>query len=497
MTGTYQEWRMSRRKFLKAVGAGTASLPLRAEDVEKDGNQRPNVLLIVPDEWRAQALGCMGNRDLQTPNLDRLASEGVLFRHTLANSPVCCPARANILTGTYAGTNGMVANDLRLRESETTLGELFRKAGYHTGYIGKWHLDGGPRLPGFIPVGPRRHGFDFWAANECWHNYFYGWYFRDENKPIITTKYDPEGWTDLAIEFLRGHQDRKEPFFLVVAPAAPHDPYTAPESYLKLYHPDSLTMRPNWVEGTKGCGRKEIAAYYAAITAIDAQIGRLMQVLRELGLQENTIVFFTSDHGNMLGSHGKILKRKPWEESIRVPGILRYPAKVQGGGQSEILLSHVDIAPTLLSFCGLSVPAHMQGADLSQTVLSASQEGPSSAFFQIFGPYHAGGLLHAWRGVRTRQTMYARTKSGPWVLYDLRNDSFEMNNLVNEPKAASFMAEMDKLVERWMKKLGDSWSLDWSAPVEDEGRLYNYRTFYTVDEYIEWAKAHPNLEPRA
>ncbi len=491
-----QEWGMSRRKFLKTLGAGTASFALRGEGAEQHGHPPPNVLLIVPDEWRAQSLGCMGNRDVRTPNLDRLASEGVLFKHALANSPVCCPARANILTGTYASTNGMIANDLRLQESQTTLGELFRNAGYHTGYIGKWHLDGGPRLPGFIPPGPRRHGFDFWAANECWHNYFYGWYFRDDNVPITTTKYDPEGWTDLAIEFLRDHQVRREPFFLVLAPATPHDPYIAPESYLQVYHPESLTMRPNWIEGTKGGGPKEIAAYYAAITANDAQIGRLMKVLRELGLEENTIVMFTSDHGNMLGSHGKILKRKPWEESIGVPGILRYPAKVKGGRQSEILFSHVDIAPTLLSLCGLRVPAHMQGVDLSPTVLGKSQEGPSSAFFQIFGPYHAGGVLHAWRGVRTQQTMYARTKSGPWVLYDLQNDPYEMNNLVNELKAASLRAGLDSLIEEWMNKLRDSWSLDWAATVEDGGRLYNYRTFYTVDEYLRWAKAHPNLEPR-
>jgi arylsulfatase A-like enzyme len=131
-------------------------------------------VVILPDEWRGQALGCMGNSDLHTPNLDLLASEGVLFRHTLANSPVCCPARANILTGTYASRNGIVANDLRLRESEITLLYLFSQAGYRTGYIGKWHLDGGPRVPGFVPPGPRRHGFQYWAANECWLNYFYG-----------------------------------------------------------------------------------------------------------------------------------------------------------------------------------------------------------------------------------------------------------------------------------------------------------------------------------
>ncbi len=181
-----------------AVGLALPT-PGSAEGAE---NRRPNILFILPDEWRAQALGCMGNTEVHTPHLDQLATQGILFRNTLANTPVCCPARANILTGMYTSRNGMVANDLRLRESLVTMSDSFRKAGYRTGYVGKWHLDGGPRSPGFIPPGPRRHGFDWWAANECNHNYFYNWYFRDANVPIITTQYEPEVWIELAIEFL-------------------------------------------------------------------------------------------------------------------------------------------------------------------------------------------------------------------------------------------------------------------------------------------------------
>jgi len=133
---------------------------------------RPSFLIILPDQLRAQALGCLGNPDVRTPNLDTLAREGILFRNTFANTPVCCPARAVLLTGRYAHANGMVANDLRFRESEVTIAELLRERGYRTGFIGKWHLDGGPRLPGFVPPGPRRQGFDFWAANECSHAHF-------------------------------------------------------------------------------------------------------------------------------------------------------------------------------------------------------------------------------------------------------------------------------------------------------------------------------------
>src|SRR3982750_1971139 len=146
--------------------------------------RRPSVLIVMPDQLRGQSIGCMGDPDASTPHLDRLAGRGVLFRNTFANTPVCCPARAILLTGRYAHRNGMVANDLRLRESETTLAEVLAASGYRTGFVGKWHLDGGPRLPGFVPPGPRRQGFEYWAANECDHRPFDTHYFRDDSSPI-------------------------------------------------------------------------------------------------------------------------------------------------------------------------------------------------------------------------------------------------------------------------------------------------------------------------
>jgi arylsulfatase A-like enzyme len=463
----------------------------------KQGSRQPNILFILPDMWRGQALGCMGNRDVRTPNLDRLASEGVLFRHTFANTPVCCPARADILTGMYTHKNGMVANDLRLRESQVTLGELFSKAGYRTGYIGKWHLDGGIRLPGFIPPGPRRHGFQFWAANECSHEHFNTHYFRDSDVPIPIKKFEVEAWTDIAIQFLQ-ETPRNQPFFLMIATGPPHEPYGAPEKYMKMYDPKSLTMRPNWAEGArKGweaeAERKDIAAYYAAITAIDDQVERLMRGLEELDLEKDTIIVFTSDHGNLLGSHGMTGKRAPWEESIRVPGILRYPRKVKAGRQTEAFLTHVDMAPTLLALCGMPVPADMQGADLSGVVLGEKERGPDSAFFQIFGPWAGGDIPGGWRGIRTQGSMYARWGSGPWVLYDLKKDPYELDNLADNPACAAMRGDLERKLNEWMRKTGDSWSFDWTEPIEDKGQLVRYKAFYTVEEYLNWARAHPEL----
>jgi arylsulfatase A-like enzyme len=481
--------------FLNGVGGTLAAMGLKGGKAwaETGAKRPPNVVFILPDEWRAQALGCMGNPDVQTPHLDNFASQGLLLRNTLANTPVCCPARACMLTGTYTSSTGMVANDLRLKEDKCTMANSFAKAGYRTAYIGKWHLDGGPREPGFVPPGPRRHGFQFWAANECNHNYFYNWYFRDENVPIVTDQYEPKFWTDLAVEFLYESQDR--PFFLMLALGTPHDPYLAPEDYMNRYDPQKLTMEPNWVEGTPGGGRKDIAGYYAAITAIDDEMGKLFRTLRELGLEDNTIVLFSSDHGNMLGSQGKILKRKPWEESIRVPGIMRWPGKISANSKSNALFSHVDIAPTLLSLCGIPIPAEMQGTDLSDVILGEKKHGPDAAYFQIFGPYRSSGVKHGWRGIRTERYMYARYETGPWVLYDLEDDPYELKNLVGDPSAHEVLQELDTRLIAWMSKVGDSWKLDWTNYVEDGADLFKYKAFYTVDEYMAWAKQHPHLAP--
>src|SRR5215469_416068 len=243
---------VTRRSFLALSAAAAVAAPAK----------RPNILFILPDQLRSQALGCMGNPDCKTPNIDRMASEGLVLPNTFANTPVCCPARANILTGTYASKNGMTANDLRLRESETTIADLLDRAGYRTGFIGKWHLDGGRRMPGFIPPGPRRHGFQFWAANECAHTHFNTQYFRDTSEPIPVHKFEAEAWTDIALDFIKNAKAASQPYFLIVSMGPPHDPYKAPPEFARLYDPAKLHMRPNWQSGQGLPGPAQIAEYY-------------------------------------------------------------------------------------------------------------------------------------------------------------------------------------------------------------------------------------------
>jgi len=445
----------------------------------------PNIVILLADQMRGDAMGCAGHPDVKTPHLDRLAAQGILVPNMFANAPVCSPARATILTGRYPNEHGMICNDLRLRESEITLAEHLKARGYRTGFVGKWHLDGGPRQPGFIPPGPRRQGFDFWAANECSHAHFRNQYFRDEPTPIVMEDYETRVWTDRAIEFI-GRAGR-EPFLLVVAYGPPHDPYRAPEDFRALYDAERLTLPPNWQEGA--VTRDQLAHYYGMISDLDAQVGRLMAALDERGLAETTIVWFTSDHGDMLGAHGMRLKRKPWEESIRVPGIVRYPAQVPGGRRLAGFVSHVDMAPTLLGFCGLEIPSAVQGWDLSHHLRGLTDHAPDYVLLQQFTPEPTTGLERPWRAVRTPTHLYAERADGPWLLYDLSNDPYELTNLVARPEAAGIRSQMQQLLTRAMRVALDAWELNEDEFLESNRALYSEWAFYSLDEYRRWKKA--------
>lgn len=452
-------------------------------------------------------MGCDGNPEVQTPNIDRLAAEGMRFSRTYANVPVCCPARAILMTGTYPHINGMIANDLRLREEEITIAERLQAAGYRTGFVGKWHLDGGPREPGFVPPGPRRQGFEFWAAYECHHRHFQPDYFRDTPERIVIDKFEPEASCDFAVEFLKT-QPKDKPFFLTVQMGPPHDPYGAPEEYMNRYDVEALTPDRSWQPNSEtrpvpkaGLRRgplanrfvtvgskEEIAAYYAAITAIDDQVGRLVTTLKETGVDENTIILFTSDHGDMLGNHGMRRKRKPHDESARVPGIVRWPARVPKGRVVDTLFSHIDMPPTLLALAGLEVPSAMQGADLSKVALGETTEGPEAVLLQLFVPFSGDAIAKPWRGMVTKTHTYARFKDEPWVLFDHEADPHQMQNLAADDASQALRTDLDARLTALMQRHGDAWPFNYDEPVEEGGKLYKDRAFYSVQEYLDSVK---------
>jgi arylsulfatase A-like enzyme len=428
--------------------------------------RRPNILFVFGDQHRGQDLGVAGNEQLRTPNIDRLAAEGLYLPHMYSGAPVTCAARGVLMTGKYPHKSGLRINDQRLPVGQKTLGTELSAAGYTTAFVGKWHLDGGIREPGFVPK-ERRHGFQWWAANQCRHDYFNTWYFRDTPEPIRMDQYEPITLTDVAIEFLRGHAD--QPFCLVVGYSPPHDPYVAPPEYMAQYLPEDIKLRPNFVPGTVVGGRNphEIgpehpAGYYAAITCIDDQVGRLMATLAELGIADDTLFIFTSDHGDMLGSNGYILKRKPHEESIKVPGIFRWPTAIRPGQTKDALFAWVDLMPTLLSLGGASLPGDAQGHDLSQALLDPAADGPEqSVYLTQYMPYPTK-VDAGWRGVRTKRYTYARYEDRVWVTYDNREDPYQLRNLAEDPGAAGLRDELEGLMLDWMKKTEDSW--DYNVP---------------------------------
>jgi arylsulfatase A-like enzyme len=414
-------------------------------------SQQPNILYVFADQFRASALGCMNAEAVRTPHLDQLASQGVLFRHAIANTPVCTPSRAELLTGRHALTCRCIANDMRLPEDERTIAHVCQDHGYSTGYIGKWHLDGISRHM-HTPPGPRRHGFDdYWAAYNCSHAYLDCRYYQDASPELIRSPgYEPDIQTDLAIDFIR--QRGAEPFCLFLSWGPPHAPYRdVPGEFLSLYPPSQITLRPDCL----GADRAAIAGYYAHITALDRNIGRLMAALDEEGLAEETIVVFSSDHGDMLWSHGQTKKQLPWEESIHVPLIIRWPAGLPGGRTSDLLIGIVDYTPTLIGLAGMPVPPAMDGLDLSAALVDETR-APTSAFIANYIPFDQALDTQPWRGVRTKRYTYARWLQGGAVLYDNAQDPYQLHNLSAQPGNDRLEAKLESELQTWLTRLRDS-----------------------------------------
>ncbi len=439
-----------------ALGAGAS-----AQAASRSGG--PNVLLVFADQMRAAAMGCMGNPQVKTPNLDRLAAGGALLSNCHSTDPVCTPFRAMMLTGRFGFHTGVMENDVALPFKEISLAEAFKGAGYATGFIGKWHLSAGrkakpgtPEKAGFVPPGEARQGFDFWRALECSHEYFDTRYFADEPTPIPVHGYEPQVQTDLAIGFIKEH--RGEPFCLVMSWGPPHNPYTPPKEW-DIYDPSQIKLRPNVPEADAALARKQIAQYYGLVSSLDHQMGRLLDTLAELQIERDTIVVFTSDHGDMLESQGWTLKQKPWSEASNTPFILRYPAKVGAGRKRDLLLSTVDIMPTVLGMCGVKGPAAMDGVDLSPVLRGESGEEPESIF--LYNQPHTGNNVGAsWRAVRTKRYLYAVTNAGDWLLYDVLKDPYELHNLAGDPSVAPDVAHLRGLLTDWRRKADDELNLE-------------------------------------
>ena len=407
---------------------------------------------------------------MRTPNIDRLADESINFRNAISGYSVCCPWRASFLTGQYPLTHGVIINDVPISSEPVGLGAAFKDAGFNTAFIGKWHVDGQGRSS-YIPP-ERRLGFDYFKALECSHDYNQSaYYFNDDTTKRYWDGYDVFAQTVDAQRYIET-QKADQPFMLVLSWGPPHNPYeTAPQEYQALYNPDAIELRPNVPPAFAERAREWLAGYYAHCSAIDKSVGDLLRTLDDCGIADDTLLVFASDHGDMLGSQGMERKQKPWEESIRVPFLLRYPAQYGREARAvEHFLNAHDIMPTLLGICDLPIPDTVDGRDFSPTLLSGehTNDGALLACFQPFGewPRAKGGM--EYRGVRTARYTYCRNLNGPWLLYDNEADPWQLTNLIDDSDYAAIQSELDALLQRKLAELGDEF-LPGSAYIEKWG----------------------------
>lgn len=462
---------LTRRGFLHS-SALCASTTLAGGLSTAAQPQKPNVLFVLADQWRASALGSGSDEVVRTPHLDRFAAQGVNCRRAYAANPVCTPNRSCILTGRFSHQNGMISNDLMLPPSEVCWPETYRDAGYATHYIGKWHLDGTDK-PGYVPPGWRRRGFSTFEGFNRGHVYHRHWGFDDAGQPLQNKwkrdepYYEPTLQTDLAIEFIRSH--RSQPFCCYLSWGPPHTPFSPPDRY-DLYTPGEIRNRPNVPQDHRARASKELAGYYGLCESLDHEMGRLLGFLDESGLADNTLVIFTADHGELAGSHGKYRKGEPEEESLNVPLLMRLPGRIAPGVETHSLINSIDLMPTLLSLTGLETPETCVGRDMSGAVRG---EGASPSAESI---YCEGKLTSAdaaedegprrrrhdspstWRTLMTDQ--YKLTVRAPTgeveQLIDLKNDPFEMENLAGLPKHAALQKDLLAEFRGWARRTGDS-----------------------------------------
>jgi len=421
-------------------------------------SKKPHIVYLLADQWRASALGYAGDPNVKTPNIDRLAQQSLQFRNAVTVCPVCTPYRAALMTGRYPTSTGMFLNDLYLPDEELCLAEVLKSAGYATAYIGKWHLDGHGRAS-YIPPA-RRQGFDYWMAAECDHSYPRSHYYEgDSSERRIWEGYDAFAQTLAAQAYIRSHAKGDRPFALLVSYGIPHFPHhTAPEQYKTLYPPESIRLPPNVPQARQEHARREASGYYGHCTALDQCVGEVLKTIDDCGIADNTLLVFTSDHGEMMGSHGcpPCQKQTPWDESVRVPLLLRYPA-VHGRQARQVTtpINTPDLMPTLLGLAGVPVPATVEGEDLSPLVRGTRGEEDRAALVMNVSPfadYHGG---KEYRGIRTARYTYVRSLEGPWLLYDNQQDPYQLNNLMGNPQYAVLEKELDGRLQTALKKIGD------------------------------------------
>lgn len=438
------------------------------------GRKRPNVVVFLTDQQRWDTTGVHGNPLDLTPNFDRLAQRGTHLYYTFTPQPLCGPARAVLQTGLYPTRTGCFRNGIPLPGGVKTLAQCFREGGYTTAYIGKWHLGTQQRVPEH-----ERGGYEYWlAANtlELVSDAYDTVLYDNDNQEVRLPGYRVDALTDAAIRYIHAHAD-KGPFFLFISYLEPHhqnhrDDYPAPDGYAERY---TGRWTPPDLAALVGSAPQHLGGYYGMVKRLDEALGRLLDALRSLGLLEDTIVLFTSDHGCHFKTRNQEYKRSCHEASIRVPAALQGPGFF-GGGRIEALVSLIDLPPTLLDACGLPIPPEMQGRSLLPLLRGGRAEGFDDVFIQI-------SESQVGRAIRTRRWKYGVTAPGldgrkhassdtyvEAYLYDLQADPYELTNLIGmESHQETARILREKLIRR-MVAAGEAAPVIQPAPVRRSGQ---------------------------
>jgi arylsulfatase A-like enzyme len=453
---------MLKNRHRRNIGGAAvcAAAAMMCGSVKAEPAARPNFVFIVTDDQRWDALGAvqreMGERArfpwFETPNLDRLANEGVRFRNAFVTYSLCSPARASFLTGQYNHQNGVINNYAPFPARNTTYAGILREAGYGTAFIGKFHhgKQKGPR-PGFEY---NATFLDQGIYNDCPF---------ELNGQMVDTK----GWVDdvsidFAIDYLK--KEKARPFCMWIGFKTPHEPTKPPPRTQKMFQGKTAKLVPNMLtpaifrHSGEDAQRRELAKaalsdgggvranleYFRCIKATDDAVGRLMKALDELDLADNTVLLFTSDNGFYLGEHCLGDKRSAYEESLRIPMLIRYPKRFPKGKVIDDMVLNIDIAPTFLDMAGLPVPSSMQGRSLAPLVEGRS-DGWRESFLAEYFIDREYPNTPTWVAVRTPSTKLVKYPGhDEWTeLFDLQTDPYETNNLAKDPARRSVLGDME------------------------------------------------------
>ncbi|WP_112324340.1 sulfatase-like hydrolase/transferase [Oceanibium sediminis] len=461
---------------------------------------QPNIVVVLVDQMRRDALSCAGDPNVRTPHIDALAARGVRFTGCNSTFPACVPFRFSMLTGHYAHSRNVPALGYRLSPAERTLGDAVSAQGYATAYIGKWHLysaygvSGGlslsqaARTP--IPASHRR-GFDYWRGFELRNDFYDTWVFADDaSAPEHLEGHQTDALFDMAFRYIEHDRPVDTPFLLILSVEAPHPPFMAtPEHLARVQARGPWRARPNtdlgaieffppeWYDPTGPAGAIEPAdpasvrrvfeanmqAYTAMIEQIDDRMGDLQACLTRAGLRDKTVVVFLSDHGELAGSHGQLGKAQPWEESVGVPLIVTGPGVVPGQ-VTDLPVGTEDLFPTLLGLAG-GRDVGLPGLDLAPVLAGGAEPERDGVLLEFVTETRAGRGYYdeTWRGIRTRRHKYTvlgdRSGAAPWQLFDLAADPFEQRNLIDHPAALPVAEYLHRLLAALLTQAGDDYAL--------------------------------------